>query len=97
MSATSNTCHGFIMAHQAPGASPIAPVDPYAVIHCPYPVCLPRRLSEACKDSKRHLVCGKLQYCERHHCGYCKKASRELAASAEHGQKRAEQVEEEQK
>ena len=63
MPAATNTCKGFIMAHQAPGAPADLPINPYAIVPCPHPVTLPKTLSDHCKDL--------------HHCGYCKKACRE--------------------
>lgn len=58
---------------------PLSPTNPKstttnAVIPCPHPVAIPKHLSDKCKDSKRRLACSKLQYCELHFCGACKKA-----------------------
>ena len=74
MPSSNNTCHGFIMAHQATNADRDAPIDPYAVIRCPYPACQPKVVSASCKTSKSRLSCQKVKYCDKHHCGACKSA-----------------------
>ena len=79
MPAPINSCKGFIMAHQASPHSPNTPIDPYAVVPCPDPVSAPKIRSLNWENSSQRLACTKLQYCEKHHCGYCKKANRELA------------------
>ena len=70
------TCRGFILAHQHPNAPADLKIDPYAIVPCPHPPTIPTTLSASCAQSIKKSACEKLTYCEMHHCGACKIATK---------------------
>ncbi|KAK1922566.1 hypothetical protein DB88DRAFT_541686 [Papiliotrema laurentii] len=87
------TCRGYILAHQHPNAPAGIKPDPYAIVPCPHLPTIPTALSQSCAQSIKKSACKRLTYCEMHHCGACKTATKaakrgkaQVAASLQVGQ-----------